>query len=182
MYMCSYVDLPLPWVSRTFAFNSDLHILAINHEIPWSKYKWVDINGYGMHMPAGGYDERTGLSYEPKAHADRLLDMRVPEPGREIAIISEKWGAYGSNIKCKISLFSVYIFLCAASRHYEWPVLPAANPRSINKWWLINTRPSVSHLSIHTRIGARNSSPQHKMKHVASLGVWSSDFHMEQYL
>ena len=83
-----------------------MHILAINNEISWSEYKWVDLNGYGMHMPAGGYDEHTGFSYEPRAHHNRLLDTRVPEPGKEIAIISEKWGVIGSNIKCKISLRS----------------------------------------------------------------------------
>ena len=142
MYMCSYVDLPLPWVSRTFALIPDLHILAINHEIPWSKYKWVDINGYGMHMPAGGYDERTGFSYEPKAHADRLLDMRVPEPGREIAIISEKWGAYGSNIKCKISvLFSVYILVC--SQQTLRMTCIASGKSSINQQMMIDKYSTV---------------------------------------
>ena len=81
--------------------STDLHILAINNEIEWSSYKWLDVHGYGMCMPAGGYDVHTGFSYEPEAHRNRIFDERVPEPGKEIAIVSEKWGNYSRKIKCE---------------------------------------------------------------------------------
>ena len=79
---------------------SDLHILAINYEIPWTKYKWVDVHGFGMHMPAGGYDEHSGYCYEPKPDCNRMFEERIPDPGKEIVIISEKWGVYDRSVKC----------------------------------------------------------------------------------
>ena len=99
----------------TFTFFSfpyiDLHILAVNHEIGWSAYKWLDIHGHGMRMRDGGLDHVTGYCYEPIAYSDRVFDARPPEPGKEIAVISEKWGEYGSDVKCKYlkTIFYSYV-------------------------------------------------------------------------
>lgn len=71
-----------------------------NNYIPeCTSYKWSDVEGSSL--PDGSFDQYTSRYYEPGPFHNRILNIREPEPGKEAAIIVERWGDYESHVSCK---------------------------------------------------------------------------------
>lgn len=77
----------------------DKYALVVNNHIPEdSEYKWLDMSDVGI---PGDIDPHTKYSYEPKPYIDRPITFRTPKPGKELAIVMNRWGDYSSKISCK---------------------------------------------------------------------------------
>lgn len=91
MQYCNYTYFFI--LTGTYAFIK-------NNAIPqYTTYKWSD--SPGSKLPDGCLDQHTNRYFEPQPFIDRCLDVREPQPGKEAAVITERWGDYDSQVTCK---------------------------------------------------------------------------------
>ena len=75
------------------------HGFVINDFVPkFSQYKWLDMSA---RHGDGNLDPTTGFLYEPAPYVDRVCEFQEAKPGRQVAIVTNKWGRYSYTVDCK---------------------------------------------------------------------------------